>query len=117
MTAITLDSFGYTIIVFDSLTLEKKKQIEKNELISPYLDGDKNLWRHQDCLQLFFLEQFLYEGSCEDCGETIEAGNAGYWSKHNGVWCENCGERLFPDIHVAYSRHQKENKILKKLKA
>ena len=51
-----------------------KKQIEKNELISPYLDGDKNLWRHQDCLQLFFLEQFLYEGSCEDCGETIEAG-------------------------------------------
>ena len=26
---ITLDSFGYTIIVFDSLTLEKKKQIEK----------------------------------------------------------------------------------------
>ena len=94
-----------------------KKEIAKNELISPYLDGDKNLWRHQDCLQLFFLEQFLYEGSCEDCGETINVGIAGYWSKHNGVWCENCGEKLFPDTHVAYSRHQKENKILKKLKA
>ena len=25
---ITLDSFGYTIIVFDSLTLEKKKQMK-----------------------------------------------------------------------------------------
>ena len=94
-----------------------KKQIEKKELISPFLDGDKNLWRHQDCLQLFFLEQFLYEGSCEDCRETIEVGNAGYWSKHNGVWCENCGESLFPDTHVAYSRHQRENKLLKKLKA
>ena len=94
-----------------------KKQIGKNELISPYLDGDKNLWRHNNCLQLFFLEQFLYDGSCTDCEETIEMGKSGYWSKHNGVWCPECGERLFPETHVAYSRHQKENKLYKKFRA
>jgi len=73
------------------------------ELISPYFDGDKNYWRHTACLQLFYLN-FRFEGSCNDCEQIITAGEFGYWSKHNGVWCAECIEPKFPKISVAFAR-------------
>ena len=91
-----------------------KKQILKRDLISPYFDGDRNLWRHTQCLQLFFLDQFIYEGNCKDCLIEIEVYESGYWSKHNGIWCKKCGEKLFPDSHVSYSQYQRDNNLLRK---
>ncbi len=75
------------------------------ELISPFLNWDNNYWRHYACLQLFFL-RFKYSGTCNDCEVSLEHNSEGYWSKHNGVWCVPCGEKLFPKVSVASSRDQ-----------
>jgi len=100
---------------FDSICSVCKKKIVKSELISPYFEHDTNKWRHTRCLQLFFLDHFIYEGICKVCDTEIEVYESGYWSKHNGVWCNKCGENLFPDSHVSFSSYQREN-ILKNKK-
>ena len=88
-----------------------KMSINIGDNISPYFDGDKNMWRHTSCLQLFFLERFIYEGICKDCEAEIEVYESGYWSKHNGVWCSPCGEKLFPKTHISFSRFQRDNNL------
>ena len=83
------------------------------ELISPYFEFGKNYWRHTACLQLFFI-LFKYRGDCISCDQEIDIFSGGYWSKHNGIWCESCCEKLFPKVVVANSREQKN--LTKKIK-
>ena len=41
----------------------------------------------------------------------------GYWSKHNGVWCGFCGDKLSPKTMITFSRSEKERiEILKNFK-
>ena len=89
------------------------KDFYKGELISPFFDHDYNFWRHTDCLQLFFLT-LQYAASCNECQEELGPRTDGYWSKHNGIWCTSCGEKLFPNVTVAYSQFQKYNNFLRK---
>ena len=102
---------------YDGICLVCKRPIEKNEFISPFFDSDKNLWRHHSCKQLFYLNRFIYENECNICSYLINKNKSGYRSKHNGVWCEDCGETLFPKVYVAYSHYQEDLNLLKKLRA
>ena len=88
-----------------------KKNIRNNDYISPFFDGENNFWRHTECLQLFFLESLKYTSECVLCESEIPTGDMGYWSKHNGVWYINCGEKLFSNTHVSYSKDQYNKKI------
>ena len=90
-----------------------KKSYFYGEKISPYFDKNNNYWRHTSCLQLFYIV-FKFKGKCKSCNENIESFTRGYWSKHNGIWCESCGEKLFPKVVVANSREQKN--LTKKIK-
>lgn len=93
-----------------------KRAYSPGELISPFFDDDKNYWRHTACLQLFFI-RFSYSGMCNTCEEEIQTQEMGYWSKHNGVWCGSCGDKLSPKTMVTFSRSEKEQiEILKNLK-
>ena len=94
-----------------------KKTIDKQDQISPFFDGERNLWRHTECFQLFYLSAFKYPGECKDCIEEIQIGEAGYWSKHNGVWCVDCGEALIPNVVVSFSREQDLNMTIRRLRA
>ena len=82
-----------------------KRGYYPGELISPFFNWDNNYWRHTACLQLFLLT-LQYSGHCNDCNEELTPNSQGYWSKHNGVWCVPCGEKLFPKVSVASSRDQ-----------
>tara|TARA_B100000287_G_scaffold378680_1_gene381284 strand:+ start:114 stop:491 length:378 start_codon:yes stop_codon:yes gene_type:complete len=85
------------------------KEYFEGELISPFFDGQYNFWRHTDCLQLFYIP-LPNGGECKECKEEIPHNTFGYWSKHNGVWCVPCGEKLAPKVNIAYSRIQREIK-------
>ena len=84
-----------------------KDSYSPGELISPFFESNKNYWRHSACLQLWFIT-LKFSGDCKTCNEKIEVGVKGYWSKHNGVWCKPCGERLIPKVSVARSSYQEE---------
>ena len=88
-----------------------KKDISKNDFISPFFDGENNYWRHTECLQLFYLDCLKYSSECAECETDINTGDMGYWSKHNGVWCIDCGEELFSYSYVSYSKDQYMKKI------
>jgi hypothetical protein len=93
-----------------------KSTYSPGELISPFFDDDKNYWRHTTCFQLFFIE-FSYSGNCNTCGEEIQTHEMGYWSKHNGVWCNFCGDKLSPKTIMTFSRSEKDRvETLKNLK-
>ena len=83
------------------------KPYYKGEQISPYFEYDFKLWRHTDCYQIFYIS-FKYSSDCIGCHKKIGSSGYGYWSKHNGTWCVECGEELFPNRRVAYSRYQHE---------
>lgn len=91
------------------------KDYYKGEQISPYFDQEYNFWRHTTCYQLFYLI-LKYESQCNDCNQELDTGSCSYWSKHNGVWCTVCAEKLFPKVTVAYSRDQKHNNFIRKNK-
>ncbi len=80
------------------------------EYISVFFHSQFNLWRHSNCLQLWFMKPLKYPGTCNDCNSPIGIEQGGYWSKTNGIWCIPCGEKLLPKVTIAYSRSQYENK-------
>ena len=84
-----------------------KDSYSPGELISPFFESNKNYWRHTACLQLWFIT-FKFAGNCKACNGEIEVGVKGYWSKHNGVWCKPCGERLLPKVSIVSSSYQEE---------
>lgn len=94
-----------------------KKNIEVDQYISPFFEGEKNLWRHSKCIQLFFLPKLKFSSKCIECGIEMYNGEPSYWSKHNGIWCIECGEELIPTVLVSYSREQDLNITIKKLLA
>ncbi|MEL0254743.1 MAG: hypothetical protein VW930_02220 [Burkholderiaceae bacterium] len=98
---------------FDGTCKVCGKDYYKGELISPFFDHDYNFWRHTACLQLFFLT-LQYGSDCNECHEELTPKSYGYWSKHNGIWCTYCGEKLFPNVSVAYSQFQKQNNFIRK---
>ena len=52
----------------------------------------------------FYLDCLKYSSECAECETDINTGDMGYWSKHNGVWCIDCGEELFSYSCVSYSK-------------
>ena len=88
---------------YDGICNVCKLEYYPGELISPFFEGDKNYWRHTACLQLFFIP-FKFPGFCNDCDVSLGMHSKGYWSKHNGIWCTPCGEKLFPKVSIAYSK-------------
>ena len=92
---------------FDGTCKVCGKPYTVGELISPYFDHDYKLWRHTSCFQFFYLP-LQYGNDCQICKKEIPIGTWGYWSKHNGIWCVKCGEKEFPTVRVAYSRHRYE---------
>ena len=81
-----------------------KEKITPGELISPFFYKNYNLWRHTDCLQLFYLDSVKYSGNCLDCLKDIDSGGKAYWSKHNGIYCISCTKKISPKVLVATSR-------------
>ena len=97
---------------FSGICTVCKKTIDKKDQISPFFDDERNLWRHTGCFQLFYLSAFKFPGECKDCMIKIQSGEAGYWSKHNGIWCLPCGESLRPKVVIAFSKLS-ENYLIK----
>tara|TARA_B110000003_G_scaffold272397_1_gene308198 strand:+ start:564 stop:914 length:351 start_codon:yes stop_codon:yes gene_type:complete len=76
------------------------------EMISVFFHLQFNLWRHANCLQLWFVQPLKYKGECNECHKDIALCDGGYWSKNNGIWCVDCGEQLAPKVTMAYSKSQ-----------
>jgi len=78
----------------------------EGELISVFFHQTYNLWRHFNCLQLWFIKPLKYAGNCNTCHSEVKIADGGYWSKTNGIWCVECGEKILPKVVIARSKNQ-----------